>query len=200
MSSGDLKISASKPLAERIKELAATAAKVFDVQGVAVTHPKLDAMKTPIKVFCYPPTKDRKYAIYMTLGASPSKGMEFMCFTQSAPKDPANDPFAWMVGATGGYNAGGSAKLAVMDTVPLTPGILKESAHEFVAIAPPAFLAPQLVAEYVKLFGCELVMVVPLTKSERTFAVEKGTPVLLTKMIAQKVEPYADRKPGLSSL
>jgi hypothetical protein len=196
----DVKIAPGLPRAERIKQLALTAAKVFDAPGVSVWHPKLDAAQTPFKIFSFAPTAERKYAIYMTLGASDSRGMEFMCFTKAVAKDPANDPWAWLVGATGAYSPAPGAKLSILDTVPLTPGMLKETAHEFVALAPPAFLPPQLIKDYAKLFGAELVMIVPITKTERAFAMQKGTQLLFTKMIAQAVEPYADRKPGLTSL
>ncbi|MBX2798483.1 MAG: hypothetical protein KTR31_12455 [Myxococcales bacterium] len=176
---------ASDPKARRAA-LASMLGRVLGAEAVQLRHPSLSG-EADFQVWHARKASGRPFAVTWTVGLAEAQQRELVALTLADTHTPSQDRMAGLLAAV--------AEADVAELVALPEGCLGRSSHTFAVVGPEVWALYDH-AEYERILGASMQLVVPVTPREAEWVRAQGAQAYLAAMREQQVGPWADRAPG----
>lgn len=164
----------------------ARAAALARMLGRVLSHPPVSIADAPTRVWHYRKVSPRLYAVSVALGDDVGR-----MALSLADATGTTHPSAGLLHATMHAERG--------DLVALPEGCLGRSSHRYAIVThAEGFLLE--VADYERILGMDLELVIPVTTREARWIDANGVEAFAQRMREQEVSPYLDRIPGTTEL
>lgn len=163
-----------------------------DPAGAGAGQPSADPQPT-FGIWHAPKVSLRPFAVTWTVGLAEAQGRELIGLTLADSTGRGPDRFAALLAAVAAAGTGAG------ETLVLPEGTLGRSSHTRALVVAGAWPLTDE-AEYARILGAPLHLVVPVTAREAAWIEAHSAQAYVDAMKAQEIAPWADRAPGEARL